>query len=131
MAQNSDGICGTWLTESGKGKVKIEKTSTGYFGKIVWLREPCYKDGVAKMDKNNPKKECRTAPILGLPVLKNFSYNAAEQKWNKGTIYDPENGKTYNCTITQPEPKKLYVRGYIGISLIGRTETWFKVMDVK
>ena len=44
--------------------------------------------------------------------------------WAKGTIYDPEDGKTYKCKMTLTDPKTLGVRGYIGISLIGRTTVW-------
>jgi uncharacterized protein (DUF2147 family) len=62
-------------------------------------------------------------------MLKNFSFD--ENEWNGGTIYDPENGKTYNCKIAIRDGNKLDVRGYIGISLLGRTETWFRVADIK
>ena len=47
--------------------------------------------------------------------------------WHKGTIYDPKNGKTYDCKVTREENGNLNVRGYIGISLIGRTSYWRKV----
>ena len=125
---NEDIVLGTWLTGSGKGKVQIYKTGVEYNGKIVWLKEPTYPDGSVKVDKHNPDKEKQTAPILGLNMLKGFIFN--DGKWIDGTIYDPENGKTYSCKITYRDGK-LDVRGYMGISLIGRTDTWFKVPDIK
>lgn len=125
---NKDALLGTWLTGSGKGKVQIYKEGDKYNGKIVWLKEPTYPDGKQKVDKNNPDKTQNTKPLLGLNMLKNFVFD--EDKWTEGTIYDPENGKTYSCKITWRDGK-LDVRGYIGISLIGRTDTWFKVPDIK
>ena len=125
---NEDIVLGTWLTGSGKGKVQIYKTGVEYNGKIVWLKEPNNDQGKPKMDKHNPDKAKQTEPTLGLNMLKGFVFN--DGKWIDGTIYDPENGKTYSCKITYRDGK-LDVRGYMGISLIGRTDTWFKVPDIK
>ncbi|MHB8259232.1 MAG: DUF2147 domain-containing protein [Bacteroidia bacterium] len=125
---NADAILGTWLTGSGKAKVQIYKEGNKYNGKIVWLKTPTYEDGTPKLDKHNPDKTKQTTPTLGLRMLKDFVFD--EDKWADGTIYDPENGKTYSCKITWRDGK-LDVRGYVGISLIGRTDTWFKVLDIK
>jgi uncharacterized protein (DUF2147 family) len=124
---NTDDVLGTWLTASGKAKVKIYKEGTKYYGKIVWLKTPNYEDGNPKVDKNNPDKTKQTEPLLGLNMLKGFVFD--EDEWEDGTIYDPENGKTYSCTIKYRNGM-LDLRGYIGISLIGRTQTWFKVADI-
>ena len=125
---NKDALIGTWLTGSGKGKVQIYKEGDKYNGKIVWLKEPNREDGTPKLDRNNSDKALQTRPILGLNMLKGFVFD--DDKWVDGTIYDPENGKTYSCKITWRDGK-LDVRGYMGISLIGRTDTWFKVLDIK
>lgn len=128
QAISADAVIGTWLTGSGKGKVQIYKEGDKYNGKIVWLKEPTYEDGKPKMDKHNPDKTKQATPTLGLNMLKGFIFDG--DKWSSGTIYDPENGKTYSCKITWREGK-LDVRGFMGISLIGRTDTWFKVLDIK
>ena len=127
-AQKADDIVGTWLTGTGKAKVQIFKVDTRYYGMIVWLRDPLNEQGKPKMDKNNPDPQKQTAPLLGLSMLKSFTFDGSE--WEDGTIYDPENGKTYSCTITMKDGK-LIVRGYIGISLIGRTQVWTKVTAIK
>jgi uncharacterized protein (DUF2147 family) len=124
---NKDALLGTWLTGSVKGKVLIYKDGDKYSGKIVWLKEPNREDGTAKLDRNNSDKALQTRPIMGLNMLKGFIFDV--DKWVDGTIYDPENGKTYSCKITWRDGK-LDVRGYIGISLLGRTDTWFKVPNV-
>ena len=59
-------------------------------------------------------------------MLKDFVFDGSDM-WHKGTIYDPKNGKTYDCKITRDEKGNLNVRGFIGISLIGRTGYWLKV----
>ncbi|RZL30018.1 MAG: DUF2147 domain-containing protein, partial [Pedobacter sp.] len=48
-------------------------------------------------------------------------------KWIDGTIYDPKTGKTYSCNLTLKDNNTLNVRGYIGISIIGRSETFKRV----
>jgi uncharacterized protein (DUF2147 family) len=122
--KEADAILGVWLTGSGKGKIKIYKDNKGkYHGKIVWLREPYYEDGTPKVDKNNPDESKRKTPLLGYNNLKNFTYDG-NNKWVDGTIYDPENGSEYNCKMELVDENTLEVRGFIGISLFGRTDTW-------
>jgi len=59
---------------------------------------------------------------LGLEILKNFKYKGTNE-WTGGRIYDPKNGKTYSCNM-RLEGDTLKVRGYIGISVLGRTTVW-------
>jgi uncharacterized protein (DUF2147 family) len=124
---NADAVVGTWLTASGKAIVEIYKEGNKYNGKIVWLKIPNNEEGKPKVDKNNPDKIKQTVPLLGLNMLKGFVFKKNE--WSDGTIYDPENGKTYSCFIKYRDGK-LDLRGYLGISLIGRTQTWYKA-DIK
>lgn len=123
-----DEIQGTWLTGNNKAKIFIYKKDNKFYGKFVWLKEPTYADGTAKMDKKNPDVKKQTTPIMGMHLLNGFVFN--KDKWENGTIYDPENGKTYSCKITYRDGK-LDVRGFVGISMLGRTDTWFKTADIK
>ena len=129
FAQNNeaDNIIGVWEVGSKKAHVKITKYGEKYAGKIIWLREPNYADGTPKLDKNNADESKRKTPILGHTNLIGFQYTG-NKKWKEGTIYDPENGKTYKCIITMTNENTLDVRGYIGITLIGRTDTWKRVV---
>lgn len=133
LAQNPDAILGKWLNGKGTGHIEIYKADGKYFGKIVWLKEPVYpaddRKGMAgrpKVDRENPDPARRTQPLLGLVVLRNFDYTSGDL-WEHGLIYDPENGKDYRCKMRLTSPDVLNVRGFIGISLIGRTETWTRV----
>jgi uncharacterized protein (DUF2147 family) len=121
---DADRLLGVWEPSNGKARVKIEKIGPKYYGKIVWLKEPVDpKTQQPKTDKNNPDESLRTVPLKGYRLLKDFSY-AGNNSWSEGTIYDPENGSTYSCTISMKDPNTLDIRGYIGISTFGRTDVW-------
>jgi uncharacterized protein (DUF2147 family) len=118
-----DAIEKTWYNQEKTAKVKVFKATDGkYYGKIVWLKEPNNAQGKPRTDINNPKKEHQNDALLGLQMLKNFEKDGAHG-YSGGTIYDPKNGKTYSCKMTL-NGDKLDVRGYVGISLLGRTTTW-------
>jgi uncharacterized protein (DUF2147 family) len=60
--------------------------------------------------------------------MHDFVY-VGKDRWKKGIIYAPDDGKTYKCKLTMEEPDRLKVRGYIGISMLGRTEEWTRVAE--
>ena len=113
-----------WYNEEKTAKIQIYKATDGkFYGKIVWLKVPDA-DGKPKVDKNNPDDKKKNNPLMGLILLKAFKKDG-EKGYNDGTIYDPKNGKTYSCKITN-KGDVLDVRGYIGFSWIGRTTVWTK-----
>ncbi len=120
----SDDILGFWLNEEKDAKIEISNVNGRYFGKIVWLEEPNEDNGRPKVDDQNPEPSLQSRPIIGLELLKNFVFD--EDEWNGGTIYDPDNGKTYKCTIKKGSATLLNIRGYIGKEWmgLGRTTTW-------
>ncbi len=111
-----------WYNQEKTAKIQIYRArDSKFYGKIVWLKEP-EKNGKAKVDEHNPDAKKREQPLMGLLVLKGFVKDD-EDEYEDGTIYDPKNGKTYSCKIKQ-KGNQLDVRGYVGISLIGRTAIW-------
>ncbi len=120
-----DAIIGTWLNASGKGQIQVYKQGNKYFGKLIWLKEPNDENGKPKLDANNPDKNLKTKPLVGLIILRDFVHDNGE--WKNGRIYDPQNGKDYKCYMKLKDAKTLNLRGYIGISFIGRTEVWTRV----
>ena len=128
--EEGDLLVGVWEPGNGKAKVKISKVGNKYFGKIVWLKEPKNEKGEKKTDVNNPDPKMHDTPLLGYKILKDFEY-VGNGTWENGTIYDPENGSLYSCTIKKKSDTKLEVRGYIGVSMIGRTDTWTKLEKKK
>ena len=124
QAGNPDAILGVWKNGEGTGHIRIEKAGTKYQGKIVWLKEPIDPEtGKPKLDKLNPDKNKKSVPLIGMTNLWGFSHTG-KNLWDDGKIYDPKKGSTYDCTIKMKDANTLDVRGYIGISLIGRTDTW-------
>ena len=131
--QTANTILGVWVTEGGKSHVEITLQNGLYEGRIIWLKESNYpaddQQGMAgkpKVDRENPDKALRTRSILGLPLLSWFNY-AGDSVWENGNIYDPESGKTYRCKMTLMPDGSLKVRGYVGISLFGRTTVWTRL----
>lgn len=126
MAQTEqpDAIVGVWENGEKTGHIRIEKSGDKFTGKIVWLKEPLDPEtGKPKLDKLHPDKSVRSRPVMGLTNMWGFGYKG-KKVWEDGKIYDPKKGSTYDCTIKMKDQNTLEVRGYIGISLIGRTDTW-------
>lgn len=140
-AQNSkaDRIVGIYLTyddETGKEKsqVNIHKASNGkYVGEIVWLKVPNETNGKEKLDKNNPEPKLQSRKVMGLQILKDFSFDPEEDEWSEGTIYNPASGKTYSCYMKFESANSLKIRGYIGKAWmgLGKTAIWTKEASVR
>jgi len=118
---NPDAILGIWFNEEKDAKIKVYKENGKFYGKIVWHKTG---DGISLYDENNPDEELQKRKKLGLIILNDFDFD--DGQWEDGTIYDPKSGKTYSCVIKMQKDGSLNVRGYIGISLIGRTTHWTK-----
>ena len=132
FAATGDDVVGTWLNQDKDAKIQIAKCGDKYCGKIVWLKEPTYPPnskegtpGTEKVDRNNPDPALRKTPEMGLVVVHDMQY-AGGNLWNNGKVYDPKNGKTYNAKMTLVSPTQLDLRGFVGVSLFGRTAKWTK-----
>lgn len=118
-------IEGKWKTiddETGKEKsiVEIFKKSDGkYYGKIVQLLQKPENNNCVKCTDDRKNK-----PLIGLEIIRGLKKDGDE--FTGGSITDPKKGKSYKCTIKR-DGDKLDVRGYIGLSFIGRSQTWHKV----
>ena len=125
-AEEADAILGQWYTDAEKKDVVVEiyKDNDLYSGKIAWLKNPNEDDGTPKVDDQNPDEARRNDPILGMNLVKGFTYKG-KNKWAGGTIYDPDNGKTYKCKMSL-KGDDLKVRGFIGVALLGRTVHWLR-----
>jgi uncharacterized protein (DUF2147 family) len=126
----ADDIAGTWFNQDKDAKIEIAKCGNDYCGKIVWLKEPNYPagsklgaPGTPKLDDQNPDVSHRKDALLGLAIIKGFQYGGGNL-WKNGTIYDPDSGKTYSAKATLVSPAELDLRGFVGVSLFGRTEKW-------
>ena len=126
MAQKfkAEDILGLWFNEEKDAKIEVYQENGKYYGKIVWLEEPNEPDtGLPKLDDENPDEELQKRPVMGLLLVTDFDYEG-DGLWENGDIYDPKSGNTYSCYMKLQSKEKLKVRGYIGLSIIGKTTYW-------
>ena len=124
---SEDDVLGTWLNEDEDAHIQVTKRDNKFFGKVIWIKDPIDPEtGKEKLDKLNPDESLRSRPRLGLEILTNFEYDG-DDRWDSGKIYDPKSGKTYSCYIKYLDQDKLKIRGFIGVSLIGKTTYWTRV----
>jgi len=115
---------GLWKTED--AQIEIFEVAGKLNGKIAALDKQYTTDGIEKTDISNPDPAKRSRPLIGLIFMTGFTPQAPGH-WEHGTIYDPKTGNTYASTLEYDGGDLLKVRGYIGISLIGRSVVWTKV----
>jgi len=116
-------IEGKWYNEEKDAIITIYKAGTYYAGKITWMKFPNDRNGNPKTDPENPDVNKQSRDRLGMIIMYGFSYKGND-KWSDGEIYDPKSGKTYSGNIKLNRKNKLDLRGYVGISWIGRTSEW-------
>lgn len=116
-----DQIIGTWWTPQKDGKIEMYKQGNKYYGKILAGQNN-------RKDAQNPNPALRNRSLAGVVILYDFVYDADDKEWLNGKIYDPNNGKTYSCKIWLTDNGQfMKVKGYIGISMFGRSETFERV----
>jgi uncharacterized protein (DUF2147 family) len=119
------GITGKWKTiddETGKAIsiVEVFESHGKIYGKIIELLNPKDRDKTCTNCDGSDKNK----PILGLIVVKGLAKNGEDYN---GQILDPKHGKIYKCVVSLEDKDKLKVRGYVGISLFGRTQYWMRM----
>ena len=125
--QNQD-VQGLWITEDDetgkkKSEVLIYKEGNKVYGKIINLILPEDKGKLCLKCKGVNKNK----PIEGLVILKDLILE--DDTWDSGTILDPKSGKIYDCYISLEDDNTLKVRGFLGFSLLGRTQIWKRKLD--
>jgi len=107
-------------TNEPKSHVEIFMKNDMYYGKIVKLLPAATTDTCTDCPGDKKGK-----PLVGLEIL--WDLKPYKDYWSYGKILDPANGKVYKCSIWMEKPDQLQLRGYIGVSLLGRTQTWHRV----
>jgi len=122
-----DEILGVWMSENNDAKIKVYKNGGKYFGKLIWIAEDVGPDGGPKRDVNNPDPDKQDDRLLGKVILKGLEWDKSDDEWDDGEIYDPKSGNTYDLYARLEDKNTLYMKGYIGFSLIGRSTLWSRV----
>ena len=127
-ASDAGQVLGYWLTPEDNAVIEIYRDGERFSGRIVSLKEPNYPDGHSqagqpKRDLNNPDESKQDRLIVGLNMIEGFEH-IGDGRYESGTIYDPRNGVTYQCEMALQSDGTLEVRGYVGLSLFGKTQVW-------
>jgi uncharacterized protein (DUF2147 family) len=126
LAGGADTVSPVGIWKNDDATFEISENQGKLSGKIIAMREPQTPEGKDKTDIHNPDAAKRQRPIIGLVFLSGFTQKS-QTRWENGTIYDPKSGNTYSSSMELDGPEKLNMRGFIGISLIGRTDVWTRV----
>lgn len=125
LIAQADAILGTWFNEPKDAKIKVYQRGDKYYGKIIWLK--ANEDGPTKLDLKNEDESKRSRPIVGINIVTGLEWDPSEEEWNDGEIYDPRSGSTYSVYATLESKDRLFIKGYIGFSLIGKSTYWTRV----
>ena len=114
-----DAIVGDWWTESRAAIVRFSRAKDGtYLGVLRWGNNP-------QKDVNNPDPKLRDRAVIGIVLMWHLRYEDGE--YVDGYVYNPEDGDTYRMNAEVLSPESLKIRGYLGIALFGKTQTWARV----
>ena len=112
---------GLWWNEDRTGIVELVAVGDGIEGITRWGKKP-------DTDRHNPDPALNSRSLKGIKFLWGFTYQPKKNRWSDGKVYDPNNGKTYDAKLSlAKDGKVLKMRGYIGISLFGRTAEFERV----
>lgn len=114
-------IEGRWLSQDKDGWIQVVLVGDSLEGRIAGA--PPGSPSEREFDDRNPDPALRTRKLDGLTIMAGFEYGG-DGRWKDGEVYDPNTGKTYRCTLTLIDSNTLKIRGFIGVSLFGRSETW-------
>lgn len=114
-------IEGRWLTQDKDGWIRVNLVGNSLEGRIAGA--PPGSPSERQFDDRNPDPALRTRKLDGLAIMTGFEYDG-DGRWKNGKVYDPNSGKTYKCTLTLVDANTVRIRGYLGVSLFGRSETW-------
>ena len=112
---------GLWLTENERAVIELSECMQGLCGEVYWIT-----DGGLQYDQYNPDESMRNRPMCGLPILWGFEKDEPG-RWEDGHIYKADEGDTYSANLTLMEDGRLKLRGYVGLSLFGKTQIWTPV----
>ena len=117
-----DALLGRWYTKGNEAIFEFYRKGDRYCGRL----EPLKKQGL--IDSLNPVDSLKTRKLTGTTTIWNLRFNPEKKCWENGSVYNPEDGKTYHCTCRLTgDGKRLKFRGYIGISALGQTQLWTRI----
>ena len=129
FAQEAQKIAGIWWNDTKTSKIEVKEENGKFIGTVIYINPEKYVKGEPEKDYNNPDDKLKTRSRLGLQILSGLKYNSADKEWQSGRIYDPDNGKTYDCYAWfDKDANTLNLKCYVvGIKWLGRSTAWTRV----
>jgi len=126
FAQDAKKIAGIWWNEQKTSKIEVKEENGKYIGTVISIIPEKWVKGEPEKDYKNPDVKLQSRSRVGIQILNGLKYVAADKEWQGGSIYDPDNGKTYDCySWFEEDPNVLKIKGYVaGIKWMGRSTTW-------
>lgn len=125
-AQDAQKITGIWWNNEKTSKIEVKENKGEFIGTVIYIIPEKYVNGEPEKDNMNPDEKLRSRSRLGIQILSGLKYNSSDKQWISGRIYDPKNGKTYDCYAWfDNDANILSIKGYVaGIKWLGRSTTW-------
>ena len=121
-------VCGKWEIEEKNLIIQVYSENNQFKAKILWFND---KDDTKELDywtdNRNPDPALRTRKILGMNVLEKLVYDADNNSWEDGIIYDAKNGRRWNSSAYIDNQGQLKVKGYWKFKFIGKTLTFKRI----
>lgn len=115
---------GLWLTENQRSVIELYQCKSGeplLCGKIAWII-----DGGMQFDTKNPDSSKHKRPLCGMTIVSNLKMSSPTF-WTGGKVYKADEGDTYDANMTILSSDSVELRGYVGISMFGKTQKWKRV----
>ena len=131
FAQEAQKISGLWWNDEKTSKIEVKEENGKFIGTVIYIKPEKYVNGEPEKDNMNPDVKLRSRSRLGLQILSGLKFNTSDKEWQGGRIYDPKNGKTYDCFAWfDQDATVLNLKGYVaGIKWLGRSTTWTRTTE--
>ena len=113
-----DKLLGRWYTEECRAAFDFYRCNQEYRARMIALEKP------AMIHSKNPVDSLKTRKVNGMVAVYGLTYDPVKNQWVNGKVYNAENGKTYCCNCVLTGKGTLIFRGFLGISLLGGSQTW-------
>lgn len=125
-----DAITGKWMSAEGNLMVQVYKSGNEFKAKVLWFDDTDDKSRpyYTRYDTKNPDNSLRSKKILGMEVMHGLVYNASDEEWQDGRIYDASSGKDWNAKAWLTKEGCLKVRGFWHFEFLGQTMCFKKVL---
>ncbi len=121
-------ISGVWVNSDKDAHIKIYASYGKYYGHVVWMKTPIDSTtGKPQLDKLNKDTDLRSLPVMNMIVLMNLEFDADDQEWNGGTIYNPKSGSSYDVFCRMIDEDTLEMHFYLSFQSLGKIFLWNRI----